>query len=56
MTVQDADLITVGTYPTSTSIPSLQAVVRLMANTDMVNQYNPTTARRLNIHAMLVQS
>jgi NitT/TauT family transport system substrate-binding protein len=32
MTVQDADLIAIGSYPSSTSVPSLQRVVRLLAN------------------------
>jgi NitT/TauT family transport system substrate-binding protein len=31
MTVQDADLITVGSYPTSTSVQALQSVVNLMS-------------------------
>lgn len=31
VTAREADLITIGSYPTSTSIPDLQAVVRLMA-------------------------
>ncbi len=29
ISAQEADLITLGTYPTSTSVPDLQAVVRL---------------------------
>ena len=56
MSVQDADLITVGTYPTSTSIESLQSVVRLMANSGMFDTSNATTAQRLNINTMLVKS
>jgi NitT/TauT family transport system substrate-binding protein len=35
MTVQDADLITVGTYPTSTSDQALQSVVNLMSDENM---------------------
>jgi NitT/TauT family transport system substrate-binding protein len=33
-----ADLITIGSYPTSTIIPNLEAVVRLMSNTNMINR------------------
>jgi len=36
MTVQDADLITVGTYPTSTSVQALQSVVNLMSDANML--------------------
>jgi NitT/TauT family transport system substrate-binding protein len=36
VSAQVADLITVGSYPTSTSIPNLQAVVRLMYNSRMI--------------------
>ena len=58
MTVQDADLITVGTYPTSTSVENLQSVVRLMGigSGNMINTGNPTISARLNINAMLVKS
>jgi NitT/TauT family transport system substrate-binding protein len=49
MTVPDADLITVGTYPTSTSIPNLQSVVRLFNDQHMFSPSN------LNINAMLVK-
>ena len=57
MTVQDADLITVGTYPTTTSIPNLQSVVVLMSNAGMVDAAPGTVgARRLNINSMLVKS
>ena len=45
MTTQTADLISIGSYPTSTSIANLQAVVRLMANSiyfpHMINPNNP---------------
>lgn len=41
MTTQTADLITIGSYPTSTSITNLNTVVRLMANSNMVSQTNP---------------
>ncbi|HUA42109.1 MAG TPA: ABC transporter substrate-binding protein [Streptosporangiaceae bacterium] len=37
VSAQVADLITVGSYPTSTSIPNLQAVVRLMYNSRMIS-------------------
>jgi NitT/TauT family transport system substrate-binding protein len=37
MNVQDADLITVGTYPTSTSAQALQSVVNLMSGENMFN-------------------
>jgi NitT/TauT family transport system substrate-binding protein len=36
MSVQDADLITIGSYPTTTSILSLERVVRLMSNFNMI--------------------
>jgi NitT/TauT family transport system substrate-binding protein len=56
MSVQDADLITVGTYPTSTSIENLQSVVLLMesGSENMVETSDATIARRLNIKAMVV--
>jgi NitT/TauT family transport system substrate-binding protein len=54
MSVQDADLITVGTYPTSTSIENLQSVVRLMGISNMVNTNDAAIAGRLSIKAMLV--
>jgi NitT/TauT family transport system substrate-binding protein len=53
MSVADADLITIGTYPTSTSTQSLQAVVLLM---DAEKMLNAGDLARLNIHAMLVGS
>jgi len=56
MSVQDADLITVGTYPTSTSVPNLQSVVRLMGNVTMMNTDNTIIASRLDINTMLVKS
>jgi len=56
MSVQDADLITVGTYPTSTSIENLQSVVRLMEANNMVSTNDAAIARSLNIKAMLVGS
>ncbi len=37
VSAQAADLITIGSYPTSTSIPNLQAVVRLMYNSRMIS-------------------
>jgi NitT/TauT family transport system substrate-binding protein len=55
MSVQDADLITIGTYPTSTSIQSLQSVPRLMNDLGMVNTENAATAQKLSINAMLVK-
>jgi NitT/TauT family transport system substrate-binding protein len=36
MSVEDADLSTVGSYPTSTSAINLERVVRLMSNFDMI--------------------
>jgi len=58
MSTQDADLITVGTYPTSTSIENLQSVVRLLgqASSPLFDTNNKTTAERLDIKAMLVGS
>jgi NitT/TauT family transport system substrate-binding protein len=53
MTVQDADLITVGTYPTATSIPNLQNVPRLMNDLGMISN---SSDGKLNIPAMVVKS
>ena len=36
ISAQDADLITIGSYPTVTSVIALQRVVRLMSNFDMI--------------------
>jgi len=36
MTVEDADLVTIGTYPTTTSVSGLDRVVRLMTNYNMI--------------------
>jgi NitT/TauT family transport system substrate-binding protein len=55
MSVQDADLITVGSYPTSTSIPNLQSVATLMADAGVFNTGDMTVANRLNINTMLVK-
>jgi NitT/TauT family transport system substrate-binding protein len=41
ITIQEADMITIGSYPTSTSVANLQAVVRLMVNQGMIDQTNP---------------
>jgi NitT/TauT family transport system substrate-binding protein len=41
MTAQDADLITIGTYPTSTNTPGLEQVVRLLANSGTIPLGNP---------------
>lgn len=38
---QEADMITIGTYPTSTSLDSLNAVVRLMSNSGMISSNVP---------------
>jgi NitT/TauT family transport system substrate-binding protein len=56
MSVQDADLITVGTYPTSTSIENLQSVVLLMGTgaRNMIDTGDGAIAKRLSIRAMLV--
>ncbi len=53
ITMQDADLITIGTYPTSTSIPNLQGVVRLLSNENVISTNNPAIT---NINAMVVKS
>jgi NitT/TauT family transport system substrate-binding protein len=37
MSVQDADLITIGSYPTATSALGLERVVRLMSNFNMIS-------------------
>lgn len=47
MSVQDADLITIGTYPTSTSATSLEAVVRLMTGYNMIKQAIPSVPAML---------
>jgi NitT/TauT family transport system substrate-binding protein len=41
MTAQDADLVTVGTYPTSTSTAGLEEVVRLLAVNGTISNNNP---------------
>lgn len=61
ISVQDADLITVGSYPTSANIESLQSVVRLMSQTPSMLNPNPlgnnkSAAAALNINTMLVKS
>src|SRR5262249_17406130 len=56
MSAQDAGLITVGTYPTSTSIESLQSVVNLMGNENIINTQNQAIAAAVNIKSMLVRS
>jgi NitT/TauT family transport system substrate-binding protein len=38
---EDAALITIGSYPTSTSVQNLQAVVRLMTSSQMISQSDP---------------
>ena len=50
MTVQDADLITVGTYPTSTSVQALQSVVNLMSDERMLS------GATVSVSSMLVNS
>jgi NitT/TauT family transport system substrate-binding protein len=52
MSVQDADLITVGAYPTSTSVQGLQAVVRLLGPDEHVIK----SYANLNVPKMLVGS
>lgn len=37
VSTQEADMVTIGTYPTSTSVQSLNAVVRLMSNSGMIS-------------------
>lgn len=56
MSVQDADLITVGSYPTSTSVQDLEGVVRLMGDQHMINTNSTVIANRVSIKAMLVGS
>ncbi len=41
ISAQDADLITLGSYPTATSVVGLQRVVRLMANSDIFLPRDP---------------
>jgi NitT/TauT family transport system substrate-binding protein len=41
MTAQQADLITIGTYPTSTDTPGLEQVVRLLANSGTIPLGSP---------------
>jgi NitT/TauT family transport system substrate-binding protein len=52
ISTQEADMITIGSYPTSTSVPSLQAVVRLMANSGMIPTTNPLPP---NVGPMIVK-
>jgi NitT/TauT family transport system substrate-binding protein len=54
MTVQDADLITVGTYPASTSIQALQSVVNLISDENMFK--GTGGADRVDLKKMLVKS
>jgi NitT/TauT family transport system substrate-binding protein len=41
---QEADMVTIGSYPTSTSIANLDAVIRLMIDTRMIPTTNPPLA------------
>lgn len=50
MSAQDAELITIGSYPTATSVPGLDEVVRLMANTYMI-----TLNQAPDVQPMIVQ-
>jgi NitT/TauT family transport system substrate-binding protein len=52
MSVQDADLITVGAYPTSTSVQALDAVVRLLGPDESVIK----SYAKLSVPRMLVKS
>ncbi len=47
MSVEDADLITIGTYPTSTSATSLEGVVRLMTNYNMIKKGIPSVPQMI---------
>jgi NitT/TauT family transport system substrate-binding protein len=51
MTVEDADLSTVGIYPTATSATNLERVVRLMSDLDMIG-----TGQAPGVPPMLVRS
>jgi NitT/TauT family transport system substrate-binding protein len=50
MSVQSADLITIGSYPTSTSVLSLERVVRLMSNFNMINQDQAPAVPPMLVH------
>jgi NitT/TauT family transport system substrate-binding protein len=52
MTPQDADLIAIGTYPTSTSVVSLERVVRLLANKpfNVITSANPPAVPPMIVH------
>ncbi len=52
MSAQDADLITIGSYPTSTSALGLERVVRLMSNFNMIS-LRPGPGRRAHDRARL---
>jgi NitT/TauT family transport system substrate-binding protein len=52
MTAQDADLITIGTYPTSTNVLSLDRVVRLLWNPlfNITNLAKPPAVPQMVVH------
>jgi NitT/TauT family transport system substrate-binding protein len=52
MTVQDADLITIGSYPTSTSVLGLERVVRLMTNApfEIIHTPKPPSVPPMVVH------
>jgi NitT/TauT family transport system substrate-binding protein len=50
-----ADLMTIGAYPTSTSVANLQAVVRLMGNWGMINESDTRVQAATAIPPMIVR-
>jgi NitT/TauT family transport system substrate-binding protein len=50
MSAQDADLITIGSYPTSTSVNSLERVVLLMTNLNMISLSRAPSAASMIVH------
>ncbi len=51
MSAQDADLITIGSYPTSTSANTLERVVRLMANFNMIPLLQAPAVAPMIVHS-----
>ena len=54
ISTKTADLITIGSYPTSTIIPNLEAVVRLMGNWGMINETDTRVQAATAVPPMMV--
>jgi NitT/TauT family transport system substrate-binding protein len=51
MSAQTADLITIGSYPTSTNVLSLERVVRLMSGLNMLTPWAPPSVPSMVVHS-----